>query len=244
LRACNIIPVSDFMIDFAKRFGFDYRSGFNMSEVSCPIGSAMNPTVPGSCGRVRTGVQVRLVDANDIEVPVGEIGELICRTDHPWAMSHGYNKMPEATARAWRNGWFHTGDAFRQDEDGNFYFVDRMKDTIRRRGENVSSMEVEAEVLAHPAVLDVAALPVPADESEDEILVVVTPKPGQVIDPAELIRFLIPRMTHFMVPRYIRVMAELPKTETNKVQKHLLRTAGVTPDTFDRVRAGIVVSRA
>ena len=244
LRACSLNPATDFMIAFAKRFGFNWRAGYNMTEISCPISTDFNPVLPpGSCGPQRSGVELRIADGNDIEVATGEVGELIVRTDTPWAMSHGYNNDAPATAKAWRNGWFHTGDAFRKDANGFYYFVDRLKDAIRRRGENVSSFEVETEVVAHPDVQDAAAVAVAADESEDEILIVVTPRPGRSIDAAELIRFLAPRMAYFMVPRYVRVMAELPRTSTSKVRKHELRAAGVTPDTFDRVRAGIKVGR-
>jgi len=244
LRACSLNPATDFMIAFAKRFGFNWRAGYNMTEISCPISTDFNPVLPpGSCGPQRSGVELRIVDANDIEVPTGEVGELIVRTDTPWAMSHGYNNDPVATAQAWRNGWFHTGDAFRRDANGFYTFVDRLKDAIRRRGENVSSFEVETEAVAHPDVQDAAAVAVPADESEDEIMIVVTPRPGRSVDPAELVRFMAPRMAYFMVPRYVRVLPELPRTPTAKVRKHELRAEGVTADTFDRVKAGIKIGR-
>jgi crotonobetaine/carnitine-CoA ligase len=174
---------------------------------------------------------------------VGTIGELIVRTDMPWAMNSGYHKNPEATAKAWRNGWFHTGDAFRKDADGNFYFVDRMKDAIRRRGENISSFEVEAEITAHPAVREAAVVAVKSELSEDEVLAVLAPVPGQTIDPVALIDFLRPRMAHFMIPRYLRILPDLPKTPTQKVQKHILKTEGVTADTWDREKAGIRIAR-
>ena len=186
---------------------------------------------------------MRIVDENDCEVPPGTIGELIIRTDMPWALNHGYHRNPEATAKAWRNGWFHTGDAFRRDENGNFFFVDRMKDAIRRRGENISSFEVEAEVGSHPSVQECAAVAVPSELGEDEVLVAIAPQPGHEIDHEALIEYLIPRMAHFMVPRYIRIVPELPKTPTQKVQKHLIRSQGVTADTWDREKAGIVIRR-
>jgi crotonobetaine/carnitine-CoA ligase len=188
-------------------------------------------------------MQARIVDENDCEVAPGEIGELILRTDRPWAMNHGYYKNAEATVRAWRNGWFHTGDAFRRDADGQYFFVDRMKDAIRRRGENISSFEVETEVCAHPAVKEAAAVAVPSEHAEDEVVVGVSPAVGLAIDPEELVRFLIPRMAHFMVPRYVRVVPELPKTPTQKVQKHMLRSEGVTVDTWDREKAGLRLKR-
>jgi crotonobetaine/carnitine-CoA ligase len=158
-------------------------------------------------------------------------------------MNHGYYKNPEATAAAWRNGWFHTGDAFRYDEDNNFFFVDRIKDAIRRRGENISSFEVESEVAAHPEVGEVAAIPTPSNFGEDDVMIVVAPVPGHQLNPLDLFRFLEQRMAHFMLPRYIRVLDELPKTPTQKVRKHLLREAGVTTDTWDREAEGIQVKR-
>lgn len=170
-------------------------------------------------------------------------GELILRTDMPWAMSHGYNAMPEVTARAWRNGWFHTGDAFGCDVDGNHFFVDRVKGAIRRRGENISSFEVESEVMTHPAILEVAAIGVPNELSEQDVLIALALKPGATLDEAELLSFLSERMSHFMVPRFIRQVAALPKTPTAKVEKHLLRAQGITDDTWDREAAGINVRR-
>jgi crotonobetaine/carnitine-CoA ligase len=243
LRKVTMVPLSDDAAAFSERFGVDIFTTFNMTEVSCPIYSVRNPPVRGTCGVQRPGVECRVVDANDCEVPAGSVGELIVRTDLPWTMNAGYLGNPEATAQAWRNGWFHTGDAFRRDEAGNFFFVDRMKDAIRRRGENISSFEVEAEICAHPVVREAAVVAVVSTVSEDEVLAVVSPVPGQSIDPVALIDFLRPRMAHFMIPRYIRLMDELPKTPTQKVQKNLLREAGVTADTWDRESAGVTVRR-
>jgi carnitine-CoA ligase len=197
----------------------------------------------GTCGKPRPGMQVRLVDANDCEVPVGATGELLVRSDRPWALSQGYNRDAEATARAWRNGWFHTGDVFRQDEDGNFFFVDRLKDAIRRRGENISSFEVELEVCSHPSVREAVAVAVPSEDVEDEVLIAVVPQPGVPFDPVALTHYLIDRMPHFMVPRYVRVMEAIPKTPTEKIEKHRVRSEGVTSDTWDRVSAGIALKR-
>ncbi|WP_417515389.1 AMP-binding protein [Minwuia sp.] len=243
LRTVFMVPLSEDVTAFTSRFGLDIYTTFNMTEISCQLMSEKNPKKVGSCGTVRPGAEVRLVDANDCEVPVGEIGEMIVRDERPWGLNHGYNNNPEATAKAWRNGWFHTGDLFRKDADGTFYFVDRAKDAIRRRGENISSFEVENEVNAHPDVRESAALGVPSEFSEDELLVVVAPVPGRTIDPAELLAFLQPRMAHFMIPRFIRVMDDLPKTPTQKVQKHLLRGEGTTADTWDREAAGVKIRR-
>ncbi len=243
LRIAIMVPLCEDAQAFSDRFGCDVYTVFNMTEISTPLVSGRNPAPLATCGRPRAGVEARIVDANDCEVARGEIGELILRTDAPWAMNHGYNKNPEATARAWRNGWFHTGDAFRMDADGNYFFVDRMKDAIRRRGENISSFEVETEVCAHPAVKEAAAVAVASEFAEDEVMVAVSLAEGKTLDPEELIRFLLPRMAHFMVPRFVRIIDELPKTPTQKVQKHLLRSEGVTGDTWDREKAGIVVKR-
>lgn len=172
-------------------------------------------------------------------MPNGTVGEMLVRTDRPWGMNSGYYKNAEATAKAWRNGWFHTGDAFIRDEEGNFFFVDRMKDAIRRRGENISSFEVEADVCSHPAVREAAAVAVPSDLGEDDVLVCVAPVDGHTIDPVELTGFLKERMAYFMVPRYIRILPDLPKTPSAKVLKHELRAEGVTQDTWDREAAGI-----
>ena len=143
--------------------------------------------------------------------------------------------MPEQTAAAWRNGWFHTGDAFRRDEDGWFYFVDRLRDTIRRRGENISSFEVETLVVEHPAVRECAAIGVPAPLGEDDVMVAVIVDDPATFDPAQLLAFLEPRMPRFMLPRYVEVVDDLPRTEASmRVRKHELRGRGVGDTTWDR----------
>ena len=137
--------------------------------------------------------------------------------------------------------WFHTGDAFRRDADGFFFFVDRMKDAIRRRGENISSFEVESEASLFPAVQEAAAIPVPSEFGEDDVMLVVAARGGCAVEPLELLQFLTPRMAHFMLPRYIRIIAAMPKTPTSKIEKHRLRTEGVTADTWDREAHGVSV---
>ncbi len=152
LKKAVIAPFGDEALAFARRFGVQVFTEFNMTELSVAAMDWRRNAVRGGCGRPRQGVQLRLVDAHDEEVATGEVGELILRTDEPWTMSHGYLNDPVTTARTWRNGWFHTGDLFRRDADHNYFFVDRAKDMIRRRGENISSFEVEAELLAFPGV--------------------------------------------------------------------------------------------
>ncbi|MCB1474899.1 MAG: AMP-binding protein [Rhodobiaceae bacterium] len=241
LKTVSAVPVNEDAMNFGKRFGVDIYSSFGMTEISAPITIGPNPDIIGSCGRPRAGVEARIVDENDCEVAVGEMGELILRSDTPWAFNHGYLKNPEGTARAWRNGWFHTGDGFKRDADGNFYFVDRIKDAIRRRGENISAYEVEREILEHAAVAQAAVVGIRSEHGEDEVLAVVVLKPDAALTHQELFEYLQPRMAHFMLPRYIRIAAELPYTPTHKLQKYLLRE--LTPDTWDRTEAGIEVRR-
>jgi crotonobetaine/carnitine-CoA ligase len=220
--------------EFKERFGVVVGSGFGMTEVGVPLGTDGFVLVDAtSCGKVRPGYQVRIVDDYDEEVPVGTVGELVVRSDEPWMITPGYWRQPERTAEAWRNGWFHTGDGFRRDEEGNHYFVDRMKDAIRRRGENISSFEVEAAVLQHPQVLECAAIAVPSELGEDEIKVLVVV--AEELSPAELLDFLEPRMPKFMLPRYVELVASLPKTDaTFRTKKVELRAAGINERTWDR----------
>ncbi|MGB6078498.1 MAG: AMP-binding protein [Xanthobacteraceae bacterium] len=234
LRLVFVVPLGNAVTQFGKRFHVDVYTIFNMTEVSTPLWSGPNPSLVGTSGRPREGVEVRLVDTNDCETSVGEVGELVVRTDRPWGMNSGYADNAEATAAAWRNGWLHTGDLFRKDADENFFFVDRLKDAIRRRGENISSFEIEVEVLAYPTVKEVAAIGVPSSDTEEEVMICVAPTDGASLDPEQLIAFLEPRIAYFMVPRFIRIMSELPKTPTAKIMKQHLRAEGVTPDTWDR----------
>jgi crotonobetaine/carnitine-CoA ligase len=224
---------------FAERFGVRLRTCFTSTEICVPIVTDLSGRIedPASCGRVRTGwpgIEVRLVDANDIAVPPGEMGELVVRTAVPWTMNAGYLDQPGATAAAWRNGWFHTGDCLRQAGSGDFYFVDRVKDALRRRGENISSFEVESFIRRHPAVKDVAVIGVPSELGEDEVYAVIETAGGQPLDPAELTAFLRPLMPAFMLPRFVDVVAELPRTEaTLRVRKAELRARGRSAATWD-----------
>jgi crotonobetaine/carnitine-CoA ligase len=239
-----MVPLIPELEEFKKRFDVRVCTTFNMTEASAPIASGgWDPANTSTCGRARPGYELRIADENDQPLPDGTVGELLIRTDEPWQLMAGYWGKPEQTARAWRNQWLHTGDGFMRDADGNFYFVDRLKDAIRRRGENISSMEVEADVNAHPAVLESAAYAVPSELSEDEVMVAIVLKEGESLDPSDLLDFLIPRMPHFMVPRFVKFLSELPKTDTQKVRKEVLRESGVG-DAWDRVEAGIKVGRS
>nr|WIE91211.1 AMP-binding protein [Mesorhizobium sp. WSM4875] len=240
-------PMTRSPLAFAERFGVNVYTQWDMTEMPPPIVSevidASSSRQKGYCGRILPGSEVRIVDSADREVAVGEVGELIVRTHEAWVITPGYHNMPEASWKAWRNGWFHTGDTFRADPEGNYYFVDRVKDSIRRRGENISSIEVETEVLGFEGIQAAAAIAASSEHGEQEVLVVVEPKKGSRVDPKVLHEFLVPRMPHFMLPRYIRILERMPRTLTEKIQKNVLREEGVTADTWDRESAGISVRR-
>ncbi|MFZ1164375.1 AMP-binding protein [Mycobacterium sp.] len=223
---------------FSERFGVRICTVYNSTEGGVAIRSGWNPLNERTLGRLREGYpgfEVRLVDDHDFEVPDGTPGECIVRASVPWVMNAGYLNNDAATALAWRNGWFHTGDALVRTEDGEYMFVDRLKDVIRRRGENISSFEVEADVLQHPEIVEAAAVAVPADIAEGEILLFAVKRPGSSISPEVLCADLESRMARFMVPRYIEFVADLPKTQaTQRIIKSDLRRRGLGPNTWDR----------
>lgn len=235
LRRVAMVPVIAQLDAFKARFGIEaVGTGYGLTEGSTILRAPMGHAEPGLAGWLRPDFEARLVDENDIEVPEGEVGELVVRTRDPWSVMDGYHAMPEATVAAWRNQWLHTGDAFRRDVTGRWYFLDRLKDAVRRRGENVSSFEVESEINEHPAVLESAVIAVPSDASEDEIKACVVLRPGQRLAAPDLLDFLDARLPYFMVPRYVEFMDALPKTPTEKVRKQELRARGLTPETWDR----------
>jgi crotonobetaine/carnitine-CoA ligase len=245
LRCVLIGPMIPGMEDFERRFGVRVATCYGMTEVGAPLVTGWDHGPWATCGRPRTDypwIEVQIVNEVDEPLGPGEVGELVVRTREPWALNAGYYGLPEVTANAWRNGWFHTGDSFRFDDEGWYYFVDRTKDTIRRRGENISSFEVENFVIDHPEVVDCAAIGVPAVHGEDEVMVVVIPRDRAVFDPVDLIRFLAARMPRFMVPRYVEVVDELPRNETSmRVRKVELRERGVTDATWDREVVGVTL---
>jgi crotonobetaine/carnitine-CoA ligase len=204
------------------------------------------PAVPGSMGKANPGYEVTIVEpGTDLPLPPDTPGEIVVDQKIPNIIMRAYYGMPEKTAEDFRNLKLHTGDLGRMDEDGYFYFMDRVKDYIRRRGENVSSMEVEKQVGGHPAIKEAAAIGVKAGEgasSEDEIMIVCIPE-AEAPDPVEMTHWLAERMPYFMVPRYIRFVEQLPKTPTERVQKVKLREEGITADTWDREAAGVTIKR-
>jgi crotonobetaine/carnitine-CoA ligase len=233
-------PLGPSYMQFAERYGARICTVYNSTENGVPICSGWNPANPRTVGRLRPGYpgfEVRIVDEHDRELPDGVPGECVVRSSVPWTMNAGYLNNPQATAAAWRNGWFHTGDALMRTADGDYVFVDRLKDVIRRRGENISSFEVEMDVKLNAEIAECAAIAVPAETSEDEILLFAVRRPGSTITPQDLCAELEGRMTRFMVPRYVEFVDSLPKTQaTERIAKAELRTRGLGPQTWDRQR--------
>jgi crotonobetaine/carnitine-CoA ligase len=232
---------SRFHAPFRDRFGFPLVEGYGSTETNFVIASRPGEAASGGMGKIRPGFHARVVDEWDEEKPVGEAGEMVLRADEPFAFSSGYFGMPEKTVEAWRNLWFHTGDRVVRESDDSFRFVDRMKDAIRRRGENISSFEVEQVLLAHAAVGAVAVFPVQSEMAEDEVMAAIVPASDAAIDLADLVAFCRPRLPYFAIPRFIELMDALPVTENGKVRKFVLRDRGVTAATWDREASGVTV---
>ncbi len=226
VRLCNVVPAfpAEIAAQFTQRFGIAITSLYGSTEACCPLFAVDVPPEKGpSCGRLVHPFEIRVADDDDFELPHGEVGEWLIRCGEPWYIFQGYYDMPGETLGALRNGWFHTGDRGYRDEDGFFYFVDRKKESIRRRGENISSYEVELAISQHPAVLEVAVVPYPSELGEDEVLAFVVNREGMTVGERELIAYCEERMAKFMVPRYVSFIAELPKTPSEKIEKYKLR---------------------
>jgi carnitine-CoA ligase len=220
---------------FQRRFGVEVLEHYGMTEIGIAIWNREHRV--GSIGRPAPWFEVRLADEHDRAVATGAEGEIQVRPKLPGIVPVEYWKRPDATAEAFRNLWFHTGDRARADGDGFFYYVDRIKDCIRRRGENISSWELESVISELDDVLEVAAYGVPSELGEDEVMIAVVAAPGRALDLDELFGHCQRRLARFAVPRYVRVVDELPKTPSQRVQKFALREAGVTADTLDRSAA-------
>ena len=234
---------AEFHARFTERFGFGLLDGYGSTETNCIMGAPLGEQRPGLMGRVLEGFSARVVDAQDNELPDGEAGELILRADEPFAFATGYFGMPEKTVEAWRNLWFHTGDRVVRESDGFFRFMDRMKDAIRRRGENISSYEVEQVLVSHPQVENAAVFPVRSELAEDEVMAAVVLKGSEKLAYETLLDYCQPRMPYFAVPRYLEYVEALPVTENGKVTKYKLRDRGITTATWDREKAGYKVTR-
>ena len=250
LRAMMAIPIArEWGAAFQERFGVPLRQGFGMTECNIPAyGRSGDPLIPGCAGYpLAEWFDVAIADpVTDEILPAGKVGEIVVRPKVPGCFMAGYFRMPDKTVEAWRNLWFHTGDAGRLDERGRLHYIDRLKDCIRRRGENISAFEIEQVLNAHPAVAEsaVMGIRVAGAGGEDEVKACVVAAPGATVDPVALLDWCTPRMPHFAVPRFVEIVAgELPKTPTGKVQKTALREAGVNATTWDRECVGYVVRR-
>jgi len=231
------VPVPESADDIERRFGLQLVELYGSTDAGLPMYHPLDvPRRAGSCGTVIDAYDVRLFDDLGREVAVGEVGEIVVRPNEPSLMADGYFGMPEATLRSRRNLWFHTGDLARRDADGYYYFVGRKAESIRRRGENISAFEVEEVVKLHPAVLDAAVYGVPSELTEDDVMVAVVVRPDVTLDALDLTAFCAERMARHMVPRYVDVIATLPRTPTEKVRKEALRERGITDTTWDRER--------
>ena len=247
LRLVSMSPMPGFAAEFERRFGLKAMTNYGLSDFGSV--SAFVPGAPvdklGSIGKARRGFELKILDDDDFECPPDVVGELVIRSHEPWRAATGYYKMPEATLAAHRNQWFHTGDLARCDVDGYFWFVDRKKDCIRRRGENISAFEVEQTIMAHPAVAGAAAFPVRTADNDEEVGASVVLRDGMTLDAAALIAHCAGNLSYFMVPRYIEFLPELPTTVNQKVEKFRLRQAmeAGLDKVWDREQAGIVLKR-
>lgn len=226
---------------FKKRFDVRVATGYGMTEIGLILQTGWEHGPWQNCGRLRTDYphpEVRIVNEFDEPLAPGQSGELVVRVAAPWALSPGYYDMPEKTADAWRNGWFHTGDVMRCDADGWYYLIDRLKDSIRRRGENISSYEVESVVARYPGVIECAAIAVPAELGEDEVMVVLLVNDPSAFDYAKFFAWVDGQLPKFMCPRYAEAMAELPRNATTqRIKKYELRARGISAATRDRQAA-------
>ena len=229
--------------EFEKRFDVKITESYGSTEVGMATVNRAESFRLGSCGKAVSNYEVDIHDEDGHSCPAGVIGEMVVRPKQPSIMFSGYYGMPEETVKAWENLWFHTGDSGYMDEDGYFYFVDRKKDVVRRRGENISSFEIESVINKHPQILEAAVIGVPSELSEEEVLVVVTVKAGEQVTAEQLLDYCQSRMAHFAIPRYVRFVKELPRTPSQRVEKYKLRKEGVTADTWDREKIGFQVKR-
>jgi crotonobetaine/carnitine-CoA ligase len=246
-RMCQIVPTPPFFHEFEQRYNLRITSLYSLSDYG--IAAMYGPDAPRekwrSAGHVVPEMSVAILDDDDLPLPAGEIGQICMRGNEPWFSRQGYYNMPDAFTKACRNLWFHTGDRGYLDPDGYLYFADRMKEVIRRRGENISAVEVENIISQHPAVAHVAVFPVSSEFSEDEVMATIVLRPGQTLDGETLVRHCEPSMAYFMVPRYVEFATELPLTPTGKVEKYKLRERAEPrlADIWDREKSGIVLRR-
>jgi crotonobetaine/carnitine-CoA ligase len=222
---------------FTQRTGIRLIDGYGSTETNFVMGGIFAESRPGTMGKVCDGFEARIIGQDGKDAADGEPGELLVRSHEPLAFATGYFALPDKTAEAFRDGWFHTGDRAVREADGYYRFVDRLKDAIRRRGENISSFEVEQVLLSHPEVGNAAVFPVPSELAEDEVMAAIVRRPGSKLTEHALCEFCQPQLAKFALPRFIEFVDELPVTENGKVQKFKLRDRGVTDRTWDREAA-------
>lgn len=246
LRHITFTPSTpEFIEQFEKRFGIaPFSEVFGQSECwPVLLGDPRDKRHPGSMGKLTRGLQVKIVDDHDREVAIGEAGEIVVRPDEPFRLFSGYWNDDAATVRTFRNLWHHTGDCGRVDDEGYFWFADRKKDSLRRRGENVSSIELEQAIVGHPSIAQAAVHAVPSDLSEDDVKVCLVLAGGCDIEPQELFEFFRKSMPYYAIPRYVEVLESLPANVNGRVQKFKLRERGITESTLDFEKLGLVVAR-
>ena len=243
LRFISAAPIAaNSYHEIEKRYGCKIVTMYGMTEAfPIAVKGVADDGVPGTSGRPNPNFDVRIVDGDGNPLPVGAVGEIACRPRYPHVMSEGY--VGQGAGVEPHGEWFRTGDLGKLDSDHNLTYVDRIKDALRRRGENVSSVEVETVVMRHPAVLEAAAVGVPSELGEDDILLIVTLRPGAELDCAELLDYCAARMPYFCVPRFVETLDELPKNVIGRVRKDLLRTRGLSPAVWDREKHGYSVNR-
>jgi crotonobetaine/carnitine-CoA ligase len=247
LRLCAAAPMPpDTDRAWQERFGCKtFSGGYGLTEASLlSMLDAGEQNKPGAAGKPnRHEFEVKLVDDDDVEVTTGEVGEIVCRPTAPNLMFAGYWNRPEATVEATRNLWFHTGDLGRLDDDGYLYFVDRKKDALRRRGENISSFEMEKVLYGHEAIRDAAVHAVPSPLGEDDVKVTVVLQDGAGLSEEDFCRWVAERVPFFAIPRYVEFRDDLPRNPVGRVLKYQLRDEGVTAATWDREEAGVSFER-
>lgn len=247
LKTSLVVPAPEFALEFEQRFNVKITSLYALGDFG--YATMLRADEPrekiGSAGRPLPEVTVAIMDADDLPLPQGQVGQICLRTNEPWFGRQGYYNKSELWAEVTRNFWLHTGDFGSLDKDGYLYFAGRSKELIRRRGENISAIQVENVIRRHPAVADVAVFAVRAEYLEDEVMASVVCREGQQLDVPELIQFCASQMAYFMVPRFIEVLAELPQTPTGKVEKYKLREAAEKrlDSLWDREKSGIVLEK-
>jgi crotonobetaine/carnitine-CoA ligase len=232
------VPMPDFAAAFEDRFGCRLVECYGSTDTGLPVcGAVAEPRRAGACGRAVEGYELAILSPEGARRPAGQSGEIALRVEDPHTLMEGYVGDPDATLRTWRGLWHHTGDGGRLDADGYLYFEGRLTDSIRRRGENVSAQELEELVLAHPDVVEAAAIGVPSELTEEEIKVALIPRPGAGLAAPALARWLAERLPRYMTVRYVELVDDLPRTDTQKVMKTALRGQWRTPQTWDAEQA-------